>query len=295
MTAAQHVKVVAGYDGSLVAGAAIDAAARLMPAAHACVAFMSTPPFTQPRLRRRLRTVAGSIDELVELTEVEGQREAQRLADIGVTLARAAGWTAEPLVKRSYGSQGLCLNEIADACGADLIVVGRRGVNGVEAVLGSVSQELTACASAPVLVVPHPLLKHEWDALGNGPVLVGIDGSAGAAAAWQAGERLFAHRDLLPVSVGAGGGDWRTDAVTVYSGHRVIDVGPARRGEAGERSVGRTLCAYADSRGAALLVVGSRGRSAATQVLTGSVARTVMQRARRPVLIVPPSRAGRRR
>ena len=52
--------------------------------------------------------------------------------------------------------------------------------------------------------------------------------------------------------------------------------------------------ACANQRNAAVLVVGSRGRSAASQVLLGSVAMATLHHSHRPVMVVPnPSKSGR--
>ena len=64
--------VIVGYDGSPSAGEAISAGASLLPEAHAWVVYVWTPPFGSTRLRRRLRTSARDIDDLVELIEREG-------------------------------------------------------------------------------------------------------------------------------------------------------------------------------------------------------------------------------
>jgi nucleotide-binding universal stress UspA family protein len=51
----------------------------------------------------------------------------------------------------------------------------------------------------------------------------------------------------------------------------------------------------ADERDAQLIVLGSRGRSSVGSALLGDVARDVLQRARRPVLVVPSSGLAERR
>lgn len=278
-------KVIAGYDGSLVAGAAVEAAAMLLPDARAQIAFLSTPPFATHRLLRRLRAAADGVNELIEITEREGTHEAHRLAGMGVALARAAGWNAEALVKRSFGGEGRCLAELAEQHDADLVVVGRRGVNGVEAILGSVSRALLDCTSRPVLVIPHPLLQDEFEALADGPVIVGVDGSREADAAWQAVERLMPRRDLLPVSVG-GQCQAQPHDTQVHRRREVIIIGVGQRGRS-ERAVAQTLNSYANSRKAALIVVGTRDRPPAQRLLRGSVAGDVVHYAHRPVMVVP--------
>ncbi|WP_430699193.1 universal stress protein [Modestobacter italicus] len=51
--------------------------------------------------------------------------------------------------------------------------------------------------------------------------------------------------------------------------------------------VAATPAGCAADRGAAVLVVGSRGRSASRELLLGSVVRAVLHTAHRPVLVVP--------
>lgn len=51
------------------------------------------------------------------------------------------------------------------------------------------------------------------------------------------------------------------------------------------------IVTYADSVGADLTVIGSRGRGPLAGSLLGSVSRDVLHESRRPVLVVPPDRA----
>ncbi|WP_433731678.1 universal stress protein [Actinoplanes sp. CA-051413] len=179
-TAAEQVRIIVGYDGSPPASAAIDAGTALFPRAHAWITNLWTPPFASEPLRRRLWTGSRHIDEFVEAVEAEGEREADRLAANGVTLARAAGWAAEPLVRRVYSGEGLELGQLAGEFGADLILLGSRGLGGAKALLGSVSDMAVHHTPCPALVVAHPLLAAEAAALADGPVVVGWDGSPGA-------------------------------------------------------------------------------------------------------------------
>jgi nucleotide-binding universal stress UspA family protein len=275
-------EVIAGYDGSPQAGMAINAAAQLFPGAHARVAYMWTPPFADARLRKRLQAVAGNASELVELIEREGGREAHMIAAAGVALAAAAGWDAEPVVQQTYGGDGLRLAQLAEVVGADVVVVGARGLQGTDAFVGSVSDAALRDATCPVLVVPNPLLSHEYDALATGPVVVGHDGSAGAQVAHDAARRLFPQRELLSARVAVGRGD--EDAQVL--GPDVITLPAPTRFRSEERATADALVAFADQRDAALVVVGSRGRSAIKEVVLGSVARAVVRRTSRPVLVV---------
>ena len=114
-----------------------------------------------------------SLDELTTLLEREGAAEAQRVAADGVSLARAAGWEAEPLAHRGYGGEGLELARLTEQLLSAAVVVGSRGLSGARAVLGSVSDMVAHYSPVPVLVVPHPLLADERESAATGPVVVG--------------------------------------------------------------------------------------------------------------------------
>jgi hypothetical protein len=113
------IRVLIGYDGSPAASAAIDAGAQLFPLANGSVAHLWTPPFASTALRHRLWTGTRHVDEFVAAVEREGEREADRMAATGVTLARAAGWAAEPLVVRGYSGEGVQLAELAEKMDAE--------------------------------------------------------------------------------------------------------------------------------------------------------------------------------
>lgn len=282
-----QVRVIVGYDGSPAATAAIDDGTVLIPQARAWITHLWSPPFASKGVRERLWASASGVDQLIESIEREGEHEARRLTDMGVRLARAAGWEAEPLVARSYGGEGLCLARIAQERDADLVLVGSRGLGGARAALGSVSDLVVHHAPRPVLVVPHPLLIAERQALADGPVLVGWDGSAGSAAALAAATRLFPTRDLVAVSVDdRDGRPVATDPPPTVAGrltHRHVAGGDGPPG----RAVATALAGCARGHGAALLVVGSRGRSTAREILFGSAAMATLHHAHRPVMVVP--------
>lgn len=281
------IDVIVGYDGSPAAAAAIDAGAALFPQAHVWITHLWTPPFASESLRRRLWTGPADINRFIEAIEREGEAEARQLAERGVRLARTAGWDGEPLVRRTYGGEGLYFAQLAQDLDADLVLVGSRGLGGAQAILGSVSDMVVHYTPRPVLVVPHPLLTAEQAALASGPVLIGWDGSPGAEAARTAAARLFPGRDLITVSVdGAGTAspeDNRSPAEDVPVERMKVASGHGPHG----RAVAEELSACGRSRNAAALVVGSRGRSAAREILTGSVAMATLHHAHRPVMVVP--------
>ncbi|GLY06451.1 universal stress protein [Actinoplanes sp. NBRC 101535] len=276
-------RILAGYDGSLPAGTAIEAGARLMPTAQARIAYLWTPPFASDAMRRRLWRKIGGVDDFVAAVEREGEAEARRVAAVGVLLAEGYGWKAEPLIRHTYSGEGLQLARLAGRIGTDLAVVGSRGLGGARAILGSVSDMFVHYAPCPVLVVPYPLLQNDWAALADGPVVVGWDGSAGARTALETAGTLLPTRPLVPVFVRDGdepAGVPPAGLVTRPERPAVLEHG---------RSVAAALVAEARDRRAAVIAVGSLGRSALREIVVGSVAMATLHHAFRPVLFVPQS------
>jgi nucleotide-binding universal stress UspA family protein len=273
------LRVIAGYDGSRSAANAIEIGAQMLPSASATVVHLWSPPFTSPDLPERLARQTSNLAQLVDLLEKEGHAEAERLAGNGVTLARAAGWDADPLVQRSYGGDAYQFVSLAAKHAADLVLLGSRGLGGAHALLGSVSDLVVRMSLVPALVIPQSLTASERASTGSGPVLVAADGSPGAERAAAVAAALLRGRELLQAAVEVPG-----DSVPAYPGLiRLHSSG--RLGSA--RATAATLAEYAADRGAAVIVVGSRGRSASRELLLGSVSKAVIYHAHRPVLVVP--------
>jgi nucleotide-binding universal stress UspA family protein len=283
------LRVLAGYDGSPGAANAIEVAAHLVPSAAAEVVYLWEPPFTVPQLTQRLAREADSLERLIDLLESEGRAEADRLAGNGVALAAAAGWQAEALVQRSFGGDGYHFARLAEERAADLVILGSRGLAGVQAVLGSVSDLVVHLSVVPVLVVPYPLTTRERSAAAAGPVLVATDGSPGAAQAATAAASLIPGRELLTASVEVPGDPQVDSSALSDAGHTQLGCA-GRPGSA--RAVAAALADHAAEREAAVIVVGSRGRSASRELLLGSVAKALLHHARCPVLVVPAGRPG---
>ncbi|MUL83724.1 MULTISPECIES: universal stress protein [unclassified Mycolicibacterium] len=278
------MKVVLGYDGSLAANAAISSGAALFPAADAVVVYLCTPPFGSKGLRARLRHSARNVDELIDLVDSESEREAARLVDSGVILARAAGWHPEALVKRTWAGEGLGLAQVAEQLEPDVLIVGARGIGATDSKLGSVSDLVVHHAPRAVLVVSQHMVSAEYDAVAGGPVVVGVDGSAGSDRALTAARALFPDREVIAVAVDDGniGESAAVDSTAVETAHRV-----RRFRGSGAGATADALVAFAEEQRAGVVVVGSRGRSALKKVLLGSVATATLQRTYRPVLVVP--------
>lgn len=272
-------RVILGFDGSAAAAAALDVGTRLVPGSRAWITYLWGPPFAGERVRRRLWEQAKDANELIELVQKEGRYEAERVISQGVTLARAAGWEAEPLLERSWSAEGSGIARAADEMDAELVIVGSRGLGGTDALLGSVSDMAVHYCSQPVIVVPHPMLSAEYEALADGPVVMGWDGSAGARHALEAADRIFPRRAVVAVSV-----DDSADAEPPKEG--ITHVSVRRRRGFHHRAIAHALLEAADDHGAGVVVVGSRGRSAAREIVLGSVAMGTLHHSHRPVMVV---------
>ncbi len=189
---------------------------------------------------------------------------------------------------------------------AVLVVVGSRGLSGLpELLLGSVGAQLSAHAACPVAVVRPGGSTPDRPA---GPVVVGTDGSTHSTAAlWLAFEeadlRLLplialhtwtapasrAPGDILPLvydvaEVAAEESRLLAETIAGWRG-RYPDVPVTERVE--HAHARRTLVEA--SRGATLLVVGSRGWGGFPGLLLGSVSHHVLHHAYCPTVVARPS------
>ncbi|WP_345412677.1 universal stress protein [Actinomycetospora chlora] len=276
--------LLVGFDGSPDAAHAITVAAHLLPGRPVRVAHIWTSLDPGSVLYRRLAHRASTREHLERLARHEAAAAADGVVAHGVALARAAGWTAEPVVRGEHTDEGVDLAALAAELRPRAVVVGSRGLGGVRGLLGSVSEVVAHRSSVPVLVVP-PLLADERAAATSGPAVVGHDGTAAAAHAHAVAAGLFAPRAVVPVHVEGPMGEGDADGVPPDAPRlRADGFGPA--------AVAEAIAREAAARRAGVIVVGSRQRSLLREVVLGSHARAVLHDGHRPVLVVPPEPEG---
>lgn len=139
------------YDGSDAASRAIHVAGRELAARDALVLHVWGSWVAEaPALAGVSRTVLGMAKELDELAAAQsGGRTAE-----GVRVAEGAGFAAEALSERAAGPTWRAVLDLADEHACEAIVVGSRGLSGISAALGSVSNGVVHHSRRPVLVVP---------------------------------------------------------------------------------------------------------------------------------------------
>jgi nucleotide-binding universal stress UspA family protein len=206
-----------------------------------------------------------------------------------------------------HGSAAQTLVTASESNEVDLVVLGSRGLGGLRSLLvGSVAVALAAHGHCPVVVVRGRTVAEPPP--GEGPVVVGVDGSPASAAAIGFAFAAAASRaaELIAVHVwadAAAEGSWVAWPVVVD--WTVVEEGLRRRlneqvsgwqqkyPEVAVQQVlsrGHPVSGMLDAAaGAQLLVVGSRGRGAMAGLGgLGSTSQGLLHHARCPVAVVRP-------
>ena len=148
------------YDGSDDARAAIERAGALFTS-NAATVLTIWEPFS--RLIARTPAAAGAIG-ITDFERIDdaGREAAQQTADQGAELARTAGLDATGAVRPQWGTVAEAILEQADESDAEAIMLGSRGLGGLQSLLlGSVSRAVLQSADRTVVVVPSPAVAQE--------------------------------------------------------------------------------------------------------------------------------------
>jgi nucleotide-binding universal stress UspA family protein len=145
--------ILFAYDGTAHSELAITIAGSLLRGGPAHVVYVWEPVADVP-------AVAFAPVVLVDTDEADEKR-AREIAEAGIELARREGFDADGEAIRGANTARV-LEDAAARVSADLIVLGSRGLNGLQSLLkGSVSRQVEHHHPAPVLVVP-PLHFDPW-------------------------------------------------------------------------------------------------------------------------------------
>ena len=143
--------VLLAYDASDSAKRAIVVAGELLGPRRAVVLHVwETWAAEAPALAGASATVQGVAAQLDEIADEQSGKHA---AD-GAKLAASAGFDAEGLSEEASGPIWKTILDAADRNQCAAIVVGSRGLTGISAALGSVSNGVVHHSRRPVLVVP---------------------------------------------------------------------------------------------------------------------------------------------
>jgi nucleotide-binding universal stress UspA family protein len=142
------------YDGSEDAKQAIEFAGRLLGGRDALVVTV-----WQPTPALGSFAFAGATDSMFPFVEADrvAAELGSRVAGDGVRIAEQAGLRAEPVAVAATGPVWKTIVEIADGHDAATIVMGSRGLTGLQSMLlGSVSNAVVHHADRPTLVLRRP-------------------------------------------------------------------------------------------------------------------------------------------
>ena len=151
------MNVLFAYDGSESAAAAIAAAVPIVEPSNADTVVLSVwEPLTVQALRAAKFGAPPAVPLDVADVDERSEQQALELAERGAQLAREHGYDTRAISVADEEDIADAIIATADKVGADLIVLGARGLTGVRAFLGSVSNHVLQHANRPVLVIPSP-------------------------------------------------------------------------------------------------------------------------------------------
>jgi nucleotide-binding universal stress UspA family protein len=157
--------ILFAYDGSESADGAIASAAKLLEAHDADALVLAV---WEPLIVEALRAArfGGPLPMPPDLGDQDerAREAARRIAEHGARVAGELGFDARPVWVADQRKIADAIVEDAAELDVDLIVLGARGLTGVRAFLGSVSNHVLQNARRPVLVVPPTAVPSDGEA-----------------------------------------------------------------------------------------------------------------------------------
>lgn len=144
-----YKRIVVGTDGSSTATGAVTAAIALARALDAHLHIVCV--YNAAHVSTAIAATAGVPSSFAEVDQA-ARDHTNGVLEHAAAKAKADG--VEVTLHACTGSPADTLTTVADTEGADLIVVGNRGMKGVRRVLGSVPNHVAHHASCAVMIVP---------------------------------------------------------------------------------------------------------------------------------------------
>jgi nucleotide-binding universal stress UspA family protein len=152
-TPSEAQPILIGYDGSEFAKRAVRDAGRLFPGRRTLVV-SAYPSDAATAAAASIGIPPAVLGEAAHRLDEEARKAAQERAEEGAQLGQAAGLAAEGRAEIAAGSIWSTLIRLAESENALAIVVGSRGLTGLEKVLlGSTASGLVHHSSRPVVVI----------------------------------------------------------------------------------------------------------------------------------------------
>jgi nucleotide-binding universal stress UspA family protein len=233
--------------------------------------------------------------------DVEVRNEAQRLADRAVGQLQAAGVLADREILRADDEHvAEAIVAAAKNFGADLVVVGSRGVSDWQSMMKhTVSHQLLCALDCPLLIVrDRPATERGSQrvllALAGGDEIAPSVHAALAAASAPGSAVLVVH--VAQTIIGSDGFVFDEVAATEATMSRAIHLfnegGVAAEGlVAHRRPVAETIAETAETWNADMIVIGSSRMSDIGSLVLGTVSHHLLRTTGRPVLIAEGTRA----
>jgi nucleotide-binding universal stress UspA family protein len=149
------MKILFAYDGSESADAAIAAAGQLLAGRDTEAIVLSVwEPLIVEALHASKFGGRFSVPTSVPETDERSEHHARQLAEHGERIAREHGLNARPRWAADERDVKDAIIAEADELDVDLVVLGARGLTGMRALVGSVSNHVLQHVHRPLLVIP---------------------------------------------------------------------------------------------------------------------------------------------